>query len=301
MRYAIAAGIGLFLGFIGLKSAGIIVDNPATLVSLGHVNTAEVLLAALSFFIIVALAHLRVFGAVIIGILGVAILGLFLGVNQFKGVVSMPPSIAPTFLQMDFAGAFNVGLITVIVAFLFVDLFDTSGTLIGVSQQANLLDKEGKLPRMGKAMMADAGATIAGAVVGTSTTTSYIESTAGVSVGGRTGLTAVVVALCFLLALFFQPLAGSIPAYATAGALFYIAVLMIKGLVNIDWDDITESAPVVATVILMPLTFSIADGIGLGFICYAAIKLLAGRIHQVTTGVWVIALLFILKFIFLGV
>jgi AGZA family xanthine/uracil permease-like MFS transporter len=230
-----------------------------------------------------------------IAILAVTAIGLILGDVQYSGIVSMPPSIAPTFMQMDIAGAFNVGMISVVFAFLFVDLFDTSGTLIAVADKAKLLDEKGNLPRLNRALLADSGASIAGSMLGTSTTTSYIESVAGVAEGGRTGLTAVVVGILFLLALFFAPLAGMVPAYATAGALLYVAVLMVGGLKDIDWDDITEAAPVVIIAIMMPLTFSIANGIAIGFIAFAAIKVMSGKFKELSASVWFLAILFLLK------
>ncbi len=248
---------------------------------------------------ITALAYLRVTGAVMIGILGVTLLAILLGHNEFGGVMSMPPSIAPTLMSLDIAGALDVAMFSVIFAFLFVDLFDTSGTLVGVAHRGGLLDENGKLPRIGRAMMADSTASMAGAVLGTSTTTSYIESTAGIASGGRTGLTAVVVAALFLISLFFSPLAGSIPAYATAGALLYVAVLMAGSLAHADWDDATEAAPVLIAALAMPLTFSIAEGIALGFISFVAIKALSGRFKDLNPAVVVLALIFAAKFLFL--
>ncbi|MDY3197340.1 MAG: NCS2 family permease, partial [Pseudomonadaceae bacterium] len=277
LRSAIAAGIGLFLALIALKSAGIVVDNPATLVSAGDLTQAGPILAALGFMLIVALAYHQVTGAVMIGILVITGISLLLGLSQTTGFVSTPPSLAPTFLELDIRGALDVGLVAVIFAFLFVDLFDTSGTLIGVAQKADLVDKDGKLPRLGRALMADSTATMFGSLLGTSTTTSYVESAAGTAVGGRTGLTACVVAALFLLSLFLSPLAGAVPAFATAPALFFVAVLMTSGLVQVNWEDLTEAAPVVVTALMMPLTFSIANGIALGFITWTAIKLLSGR------------------------
>lgn len=299
LRLGIAAGIGLFLAMIALKNAGIVVDNPATLVSLGDLTKPSALYALGGFFVITALSHLRVTGAVMIGILGVTVLSMLLGHNDYNGVMSMPPSLAPTFMAMDVAGAFNVAMFSVIFAFLFVDLFDTSGTLIGVAHRGGLLDKDGKLPRLGRAMMADSTASMAGAALGTSTTTSYIESASGIAAGGRTGLTAVVVGGLFLISLFFSPLAGSIPAYATAGALLYVASLMAGSLAHADWDDATEAAPVLIAALAMPLTFSIAEGIALGFISYAAIKTLSGRFSDLNPAVIVLAIVFTLKFFFL--
>lgn len=297
LRTGISAGIGLFLAFIALKNAGIVVDNPATLVSVGAITSLPAILGAIGLFLTIALVHRGFKGAVMIAILAVTGLGLIFGDVQWHGVMSTPPSIAPTFLQLDFSAIFEVGMISVVFAFLFVDLFDTAGTLVGVAQKAELIGKDGKIPRLNKALLADSTATSIGALLGTSNTTSYIESVAGVSAGGRTGLTAVVVGILFLLALFFSPLAGMIPAYATSGALFYVAILMLSGLVSIDWRDLTEAAPVVVTCLLMPLTFSIAEGISLGFIAYAAIKLFSGKGRSVSMSVWVMSAIFIFKYI----
>ncbi|MDH0623336.1 NCS2 family permease [Pseudomonas chengduensis] len=295
LRAGIAAGIGLFLAIIALKNAGIVVDHPATLVGLGDMSKGGALLACLGFFVIAALAYRKVTGAVMIGILLVTGLSIVLGLSELQGVVSMPPSLMPTLLQLDIAGALDIGLISVIFAFLFVDLFDTSGTLVGVAQKANLLDKDGKMPRLGRALMADSTATMAGAALGTSTTTSYIESAAGISAGGRTGLTTCVVAALFLLALFFAPLAGAVPAYATAPALLFVAVLMMSSLAQIDWDDLTVAAPVVVAALAMPLTFSIANGIAFGFIAWTAVKVLAGRWRELNPAMWVLSALFVVK------
>jgi AGZA family xanthine/uracil permease-like MFS transporter len=295
LRSGIAAGIGLFLAIIALKNAGIVVDNPATLVGLGDLTAGGPLLACLGFFLIAALAYRKVTGAVMIGILAVTVLSIILGLSELNSVVSMPPSLMPTLLQLDIAGALDIGLLSVIFAFLFVDLFDTSGTLIGVAQKADLLDKDGRMPRLGRALLADSTATMAGAALGTSTTTSYIESAAGISAGGRTGLTACVVALLFLLSLFFAPLAGAVPAYATAPALLFVAVLMMSSLANIDWDDLTVAAPVAIAALAMPLTFSIANGIAFGFIAWTAIKLLAGRWRDLSPAMWVLSILFVIK------
>lgn len=298
MRKGIAAGIGLFLALIALKNSGIIIANPATLVALGDMTTLPAVLASVAFIITIALAHFRIKGGVLIAILAVTLLGLLMGDVEYSGLISMPPSVAPTFMQMDIAGAFNVGMISIVFAFLFVDLFDTSGTLIAVADKAKLLDKDGNLPRLNRALLADSGASMAGSVLGTSTTTSYIESVAGVSEGGRTGLTAVVVGILFLFALFFAPLAGMIPAYATSGALLYVAILMVGGLKTINWEDITEAAPVVIVALMMPLTFSIANGITIGFIAYAVIKVASGKAKELSVSVWFLAILFLAKLIF---
>lgn len=295
LRSAIAAGIGLFLALIALHNAGIVVDNPATLVGLGDLREPAPILATLGFFLIVGLEALKVRGAVLIGIMAVTVVAILLGVTPFAGVVSMPPSLAPTFLQLDIKGALDVGLISVIFAFLFVDLFDNSGTLIGVAKRAGLMDKDGHMPKMGRALIADSTAAMAGSLLGTSTTTSYIESAAGVSAGGRTGLTAIVVAVLFLLALFFAPLAGSVPAFATAPALLFVAVLMTSGLAEINWDDVTEAAPVVITALAMPLTYSIANGIAFGFISWTAIKLISGRHRDLNAALVILSILFVIK------
>ena len=296
LRSAITAGIGLFLAMIALKEAGLVVDNPATLVGLGDLTAAGPLLAILGFAVIVALDARRVTGAVMIGILLVTALAIALGITPFGGVLSMPPSLMPTLLQLDIAGAFDVGMISVIFAFLFVDLFDNTGTLIGVAKRAGLMGKDGHLPKMGRALIADSTAAMGGSLLGTSTTTSYIESAAGVAAGGRTGLTACVVTVLFLLSLFFAPLAGTIPAFATAPALLFVAVLMTAGLAEINWDDITEAAPVVITSLAMPLTFSIANGIAFGFITWVVIKALAGRFKDINPALAVLATLFVIKF-----
>ena len=296
LKLAIAAGIGLFLALIGLKNAGIVVDHPATLVGLGDVGSWPVLLAVGGFMVMGALDSRKVPGAITIAILLTTAVGVALGVSPFGGVVSMPPSVLPTLFAMDIAGALDGAMLSVIFAFLFVDLFDTAGTLISVAHRGGMLDEDGKLPRLGRALMSDSIATVVGAAAGTSTTTSYIESVAGVKAGGRTGLTAVVVALLFLLCLFFAPLAGTIPAYATAPALMLVACLMVRGLTEVDWEDVTEYAPAVITAIAMPLTFSIADGIGFGFISYAALKILSGRFSEAPPAVIILAALFVAKF-----
>ena len=295
LRSAIAAGIGLFLALIALKESGIVVANQATLVGMGDLAKPAPLLAILGFILIVALEARRVTGAVMIGILVVTFISIAIGVSQFGGVVSMPPSLAPTFLQLDIKGALDIGLFSVIFAFLFVDLFDNSGTLIGVAKRAGLMGKDGHMPKMGRALIADSSAAMVGSLLGTSTTTSYIESAAGVSAGGRTGLTAIVVAVLFLLALFFAPLAGNVPAFATAPALFFVAVLMASGLAEIDWDDLTVAAPVVVTALAMPLTFSIANGIAFGFITWTACKLLSGRFRELNPALVILSILFVIK------
>ena len=299
LKFAISAGIGLFLAIIGLKSAGIITSHPATLLTLGDLHNPGTLLAIGGFILIVALEQRKVPGALIVGILAVTVASVAMGLSPFSGVVAPPPSIMPTLFQMDIAGALNAGLLTVVLTFFMVELFDASGTLIGVCHRAGLLDAEGRLPRLKRALLADSSAIVAGSMLGTSSTTAYVESAAGTAVGGRTGLTAVVVALLFLASIVFAPLAGTVPAYATAPALCYVAVLMIRGLAEIDWEDLTETAPAVVTAITMPCTFSIAHGIAFGFITFAAIKILAGRARELSPMVAGIAVLFVFKFAFL--
>lgn len=298
LKFAISAGVGLFLAIIALKNAGVVVDHPATLLTMGNLHDPKVLLAILGFFIIVALEYRKVHGSIIIGVLTVTALSIMLGLSSFEGIFAPVPSIEPTFMKMDLQGAMTAGLLGVIFVFFFVDLFDTTGTLVGVSHRAGLLDKDGKLPRLKRALMADSVAITAGAAMGTSSTTAYIESAAGTAVGGRTGLTALVVAILFLACLWISPLAKTVPAYATAPALCYVAVLMTRGLAEINWDDLTESAPAVMTAVAMPFTFSIADGIAFGFISYAVIKILAGRFADLKPAVLVIAGLWVVKLAF---
>ena len=295
LRSAIVAGIGLFLALIALESAGIVVGNPATLVGIGDITKPGALLALLGFFLIVVLEARKVTGSVLIGILAITAISMLTGLTPFSGIFSAPPSLAPTLLKLDIAGAFNVGLVSVIFAFLFVDVFDNSGTLIGVSRRAGLTDDKGNIPAMGRALMADSIAALFGSLLGTSTTTSFVESAAGVSAGGRTGLTSVVVAILFLLSLFFSPLAGSVPAYATAPALLFVAVLMTSGLAEIDWKDITTAAPVTVTALAMPFTYSIANGIAFGFITWTVVKLLSGRFRELNPALIILSVLFVIK------
>jgi adenine/guanine/hypoxanthine permease len=299
LKFAISAGVGLFLGIIALEQAKIVVAHPVTLVTLGPltgVANLPAVLCLLGFVLIVALNARNVIGGTLIGILAVSLIGLPLGLANFGGVVSLPPSLAPTLLQLDFSRTFELTFIIVVFSFLFIDVFDNAGTLIGVTHRAGLTDKDGNLPRMKQALIADSFAAMFGSLIGTSTTTSYIESASGVATGGRTGLTAVFVALFFLLALFFAPLAGMVPAYASSAALLYVACVMARGLAEVSWDDVTEYAPAVVAAIAMPLTYSIATGIGLGFITYALAKLISGKIGEAKPAVLVLALLFAGKF-----
>lgn len=299
LKIAISAGIGLFLALIGLKNAGLVTGDSATLVKLGDLHAPGALLALGGLILILALEARRITGGIIIGILLVTVTSVLLGYSKFAGVFAMPPSIAPTFMQLDISGALQVGLLSVVLTFFLVELFDATGTLIGVCHRAGLLDKEGKLPRLKRALLADSSAIAAGAVLGTSSTTAYIESAAGTSAGGRTGLTAVVVALLFLAALFLAPLAGTVPTYATAPALIYVSILMTRSMAEIEWNDLTEAGPAVLCAVAMPFTFSIAHGIALGFVSYAVVKLLAGRAGDVPIAVWVIAAVFVAKFAWL--
>ena len=299
LRYAIAAGIGMFLALIALKSAGIVATSPATYVTLGDLHTPQAVLAGLGFILIVAPDRLKVRGAILIGILAVTIASFFFADNKFGGIVSMPPSIEPTFLQLDIMGALSVGVVNVVLVFFLVELFDATGTLMGVARRAGLL-VPGKMDRMDKALLADSAAIFAGSLLGTSSTTAYIESASGVQAGGRTGLTALMVAALFLASLFIAPLAGSVPAYATAPALFYVACLMLRDLTELDWDESTEVVPAVITALAMPFTYSIANGLAFGFISYAALKLFTGKVKEVHWMVWLIAIIFLVKFIVIG-
>ena len=300
LKMAIAAGIGLFLALIALKNAGIVVAHPATLVTHGKLVSWPVLMAVVGFALIIALEYRRVMGGVIIGILVVTVISILAGEQKFAGIFDVPPSIAPVFLQMDLAGAMKAGLVTVVFAFLFVDLFDNTGTLIGLAHRGGFMRPDGTVPRLRGVLISESAAAAIGAAVGTSTTTSYIESASGINAGGRTGLTAAAVGVLFLLALFVAPLAGSIPAYATAPALLYVACLMARGLTEIEWNDLTEAAPAVITALAMPFTFSIADGIAFGFISYAGIKLAAGRYRDIHPAVGILAVLFVIKYVVIG-
>ena len=299
LRIAMGAGVGLFIGIIGLKSGGIIIANDATLLALGDFSKIETLLAALGFLIIAALSIRKIPGAIIIGILIITMIAIAADLIKFNGVISSPPSIAPTFLKLDILGALNVGMLTVIMSFLFVNLFDTTGTLVGVATRANLLDENGEAENLDKALKADSGASIFGTFFGCSPVTSYVESSAGVEAGGRTGLTAVIVGFLFILSMFLSPLASIIPAYATAGALIYVAILMLGGIEKLNWNTVTELLPALIILIMIPLTFSIADGIALGFLSYVVLKITNGELKNISSAAWFLTLIFISKFIFL--
>jgi len=299
LRIAITVGLGLFLGLIALKSAGIVMANPNTMVTVGDLHKPPALLAIVGFLLIVTLDRLKVRGAILIGIMAVTVLSFFFGGNQFHGVFSAPPSLDATFLKLDVPGALGVGVLNVVLVFFLVELFDATGTLMGVASRAGLL-VSGKMERLNKALLADSTAIVAGSVLGTSSTTAYLESASGVQAGGRTGLTALVVAILFLAALFIAPLAGVVPPYATAPALLFVACLMLRDLGDFDWNETTECIPAAITALLIPFTYSIAHGIAFGFITYAALKLLTGRYREVKPIVWLIAIVFSFKYAYIG-
>ena len=299
MRVAITVGLGMFLALIALKNAGIVVASEPTLVKAGDLHKPEAIMAIVGFFAIVALDRLRVKGAILIGIVLVTVLSFFFGGNTYKGIFSAPPSIEPTLFQLDIPGALSSGILNIVLVFFLVELFDATGTLMGVARRAGLL-VEGKMDRLNKALLADSGAIVAGSVLGTSSTTAYLESASGVQAGGRTGLTALTVAVLFLACLFIAPLAGVVPPYATAPALLFVACLMLSDLGEVEWGDSTESIPAAVTALVMPFTFSIAEGIAFGFISYAVLKLLTGRAREVAPVVWVIAALFTFKIVWVG-
>ena len=296
LRIAMGAGIGLFVGMIGLKNGGIIIDHPATLLSLGNFQSTETLLAGLGFLAITGLATRQFPGAILIGIFLVTGVGLSIGAVQYQGIVSMPPSVAPVLGQLDIAAAFDVAMISAIASILFVNLFDTAGTLVGVATQAGLVNEKGDIKHLDRALHADSTSSVAGALVGCAPVTSYVESAAGVAAGGRTGLTACAVGVLFLAMIFFAPLASMIPPFATAGALIYVALLMMSGMQHLSWSDPTELLPALLTIIMVPLSFSIANGIAAGFLSYVVLKVIAGKSADVTAAAWVMALIFTARF-----
>ncbi|EHX0321239.1 adenine permease AdeP [Salmonella enterica subsp. enterica serovar Typhimurium] len=299
LRVGITSGIGLFIGMMGLKNAGVIVANPETLVSIGNLTSHSVLLGVLGFFIIAILASRNIHAAVLVSIIVTTLLGWMMGDVHYNGIVSAPPSVTSVVGHVDLAGSFNLGLAGVIFSFMLVNLFDSSGTLIGVTDKAGLADEKGKFPRMKQALFVDSISSVTGAFVGTSSVTAYIESSSGVSVGGRTGLTAVVVGILFLLVIFLSPLAGMVPPYAAAGALIYVGVLMTSSLARVNWQDLTESVPAFITAVMMPFSFSITEGIALGFISYCVMKIGTGRLRDLSPCVVIVALLFVLKIVFI--
>ncbi|ECF9073760.1 NCS2 family permease [Salmonella enterica] len=299
LRVGITSGIGLFIGMMGLKNAGVIVANPETLVSIGNLTSHSVLLGVLGFFIIAILASRNIHAAVLVSIIVTTLLGWMMGDVHYNGIVSAPPSVTSVVGHVDLAGSFNLGLAGVIFSFMLVNLFDSSGTLIGVTDKAGLADAKGKFPRMKQALFVDSISSVTGAFVGTSSVTAYIESSSGVSVGGRTGLTAVVVGILFLLVIFLSPLAGMVPPYAAAGALIYVGVLMTSSLARVNWQDLTESVPAFITAVMMPFSFSITEGIALGFISYCVMKIGTDRLRDLSPCVVIVALLFVLKIVFI--
>jgi adenine/guanine/hypoxanthine permease len=296
LKLGIGAGIGLFLGLIGLQDMGVVVADPATLVTLGHLGQPRTLLALLGFLIMAALAARGVRGAILVGIIVTALLGVPFGLTTLHGVVAAPPSLAPVFLKLNIGGALSQGLIVAVLTLFLVDVLDNAGTLIATTQRAGLMRPDGTVPRLRAALLADSGGAILGAVIGTSTTCSYIESAAGIQAGGRTGLTALVVAGLFLLTLFFAPIAAAIPGFATAPALVFIACLMMRALADIGWDDATDYVPAVVVALAMPFTFSITSGIGLAFVVYVVVKLAARRVAEIPRAAWLIAVLSVAKF-----
>ncbi|GGG22602.1 transporter [Caldovatus sediminis] len=296
LKLGIAAGIGFFLGLIGLRGMGLVAAHPATLVGLGPLGETSTLLACAGFLLIAGLSARGVPGAIVLGILLTAAAGIPFGLTTYRGIVDLPPSLAPTFLRLDIAGALALGILGIVFTFFLVDLLDNTGTLIATTHRAGLMRKDGTVPNLGRALVADSTGAMVGATLGTSTTVSYIESAAGIQAGGRTGLTALTVAALFLLTLFLAPLATSIPGYATAPALVFVALLMGRALGDIGWEDATDYMPAIVTALAMPFTFSIATGIGLGFIVHAAVKTMAGRAAEVSGAVWLIAALSAVKF-----
>ena len=297
LKFGIGAGIGLFLAIIGLKNAGIVVDNPATLVGLGDLKSAPVLLALLTLILMIALDKLKIPGAIVISILATTIIGMIVGVAQFQGIVSPIPSMSPTFMQLDFSALGSSLFLIVVFTILFVDFFDTAGTLTSVANLSGKIDKDGNVENIDKAVFSDSIATIIGSIFGTSSTTSYIESGAGIKEGGKTGLVAVAVGVFFLLCLFLAPLAKTIPAYATGAALIFIATFFCRNLVNLDWDDISEYSPALLAAFIMPLTYSISNGIALAFIVYVLAKVVSGKMNELNPAVLIIAGASLLHFI----
>lgn len=300
LRVGITAGIGLFIALMGFHNAGIIVPNEATLMSLGDLHSSTVLLGILGFFIIVILSSKNIHASVLVSIIVTTVLSLLLGKTEFHGIFSMPPSITSVVGQVDIGGALQGDLLGIIFSFMLVNLFDSSGTLLGVTDKAGISNAQGTFPKMKQALYVDSISSVTGAYLGTSSVTAYIESSAGVSVGGRTGLTAVVVGILFLIVMFISPLASIVPPYATAGALIYVGILMSSSLIKVRWDDLTEATPAFITAAMMPFTYSITEGIALGFISYCVMKFFTGKAKEVSMPVWLIAVLFLLKIIFLN-
>ena len=299
LRVAIGSGVGLFIGFIGLKSGGIIVNNDVTYLSLGDFSKYQTILAALGFLIISVLAVRKINGAIIMGVLMVTLIALLIGLVEYNGLLAYPPNIYPTFMKLDILGALDIAMISVIMSFLFVNLFDTTGTLLGVASRANLIDHNGNAKNLNKALAVDSSSSIFGTFFGCSPVTSYIESSAGVESGGKTGMVSVVVGLFFILAIFLSPLAAMVPPYATSGALIYVAVLMLSSMERLNWKSSIDILPALIIIVMIPFTFSIADGIALGFLTYVVLKVGSGNIREISSGAWFLTLIFLSKFIFL--
>ena len=299
LRIAMGSGVGLFIGFIGLKNGGIIVSNEATLISIGDLLKAETVLAMLGFLLIAILAVRKIPGAILIGVMMITLVSIFIGLIQFQGLISYPPAFMPVFMKLDILGALDLAMISVVMSFLFVNLFDTAGTLLGVANQAKLIDKNGNIHNLDKALKADSSSSAFGAFLGCAPVTSYVESSAGVQAGGKTGLTAVTVGFLFLIAVFFSPLASIIPAHATAGALIYVSILMMSGMEKLNWSDSSELLPALIIIVMIPLTFSIANGIALGFISYVVLKIASGQFKRISSGAWFLTIVFLSKFLFL--
>ena len=299
LRIAMGAGVGLFIGFIGLKNGGIIVANGATFLSLGDFTNLSTLLAGIGFLIISILSIRKIPGAIIIGILAVTLIGVLLELVEIKGIFALPPDVIPVLMQLDILGALDIAMISVIMSFLFVNLFDTAGTLFGVATRANLVQDSGDIKDLDKALKVDSSSSIFGSFLGCAPVTSYVESSSGIEAGGRTGLTAVIVGILFLLATFLSPLAAAVPAYATSGALIYVSILMLSGMESLNWNDQSELLPALVIVVMIPLTFSIANGIALGFLAYVSLKVFAGEISKISLGAWFLTVIFVAKFIFL--
>ena len=299
MKSAVSAGIGLFIAFIGLVNAGIIVDDGGTIIALGNITGGTALLAIVGLVITSVMMILKVPGAMLIGIIVTAIIGIPFGITKFDGVVSGVPSIAPIFCKFEWHNILSWNMVIVVFTFLFIDMFDTIGTVIGVSKKANMINPDGTIPGVKKVLMADAIATVAGAAFGTSTTTTYVESASGVATGGRTGLTSFTTAICFAIALFFAPIFIGIPSAATAPALILVGVMMMSSILDVDFSDFSECIPAYITMIVMPLAYSISDGIMLGMISYVVLNALTGKFKKISIMMWILAVLFVLRYILL--
>ena len=299
LRIAMASGVGFFIGFIGLKNGGIIVANDATFLSLGDFSNIETLLSALGFLLIAILTIRNIKGSIIISILAVTLLSLTFGLVEFNGIISYPPSLSPVFLHLDIIGAIDITMISIIASFLFVNLFDTTGTLFGVATRANFIDEKGNISNLDKALKCDSSTSIIGTFFGCAPVTSYVESSSGIEAGGRTGLTAITIGFLFLFSIFLSPLASIVPIYATSGALIYVSLLILSGVQNLDWEDLSELIPSLIIIVMIPLTFSIADGISLGFIAFIVMKIASGDIKSISSGAWFLTVIFVSKFIFL--